>query len=135
MAQRSQQLALNFEPGLTAKHRALEDCIAHTVHAGKGVDTVAQQIDMAPSELSRRLNAHLRKNEGEANNRPLRVSDMLDIMRKTEDYSPIYWQIEEFLQDPEARRDAVIAQLAQVAPQFFALVEQAGIQIPKTAKR
>ena len=129
----SMQLALNFEPGLTARHRCLEDCVAHTVHNSReGVDGIAGRLDMGGSELSRRLNSHLDAMAGEANNRPLRVRDLVSIMRATHDYRPVYWLIEEFLQDERARRDLALAQIPQALEMLTALAEQAGVQIPAT---
>lgn len=126
------QLALNFEPGLTARFKDLEDCIAHTVHNSRhGVDGVAAAIDMGASELSRRLNAHLDAKAGDPSNRPLRVDDMVKTMHKTKDYRPIYWQIEEFLQDPEALRDMAMSQIPHVVELLTALAAQAGVTLPK----
>lgn len=130
VAERTRQLALNFEPGLTARFRDLEDCVAHTVHNSReGVDGIASAVDMAPSELSRRLNAHLAAMEGESNNRPLRVRDLVKVMRRTRDYRPIYWLIEEFLQDPEAARDLAMQQIPQAVELLTALCQQAGVQL------
>ena len=129
------QLALNFEPGLTARFKRLEDCIAHTVHNSReGVDGVAVDLDMGASELSRRLNAHLAAKEGDTNNRPLRVNDMVETMRSTKDYRPIYWQIEAFLQDPEAVRQMAMLQIPHAVEVLQALAAQAGVPLP-TKKR
>lgn len=130
MVERTHQLSLNFEPGLTARFRDLEDCLAHTVHNSReGVDGIAGAIDMAPSELSRRLNAHLAAMEGESNNRPLRLRDLVRVMRRTKDYRPIYWLIEEFLQDPEAARELAMQQIPQAVALLTALAEQAGVTV------
>lgn len=120
------QLSLSFEPGLTARHRSLEDCCAAVVHNSRaGVEGVAAHCDMAPSELSRRLNAHVHGKEGESNNRPLRVSDLIGIMEATQDFRPIYWLAEKFIRDPETTRTAAIQQLAQIMPIVQSLIEQA----------
>lgn len=133
---RSQQLALDFEPGLTAKHRTLEDCCAAVVHNARvGVDGVAAALDMSPSELSRRLNAHVPAKEGDVHNRPLRVGDLVGIVQTTGDFRPIYWLIEKFLRDPEAQRTQAINQLAQTMPIIEALLEQAGAGNVKALKR
>lgn len=111
---------------------ALEDCIANTVHNSReGVDGVAGSLDMGPSELSRRLNAHLDAKAGDPNNRPLRVADMVGVMRKTKDYRPIYWLIEEFLQDPDARREIAMQQIPAAVAILTALAEQAGVTLQK----
>jgi hypothetical protein len=121
------QLSLNFEPGLTARFKRLEDCCAHVV-LGKGLENVAGPLDMAPSELSRRLSAHLEAKAGDSNNRPLRVSDFVAILEETKDYRPIFWLIERFLRDPEAQRTHAIHQLAAVMPIVQSLLEQAGVE-------
>jgi len=124
------QLALAFEPGLTARHRTLEDCLAAVVHNYRGgMEAVAASLDMSPSELSRRLNAHVQAKEGDVSNRPLRISDLIGIVTATGDYRPIYWLAEKFLRDPESQRSAAMQQMAQLAPMFLALAEQAGVQM------
>ena len=129
------QLPLNFEPGLTARFKRLEDCIASAVlNYSKGLEAVAGALDQSPSELSRRLNAHIPMKEGDTNNRPLRVSDMVGVMGETCDYRPIYWQIERFLRDPEVQRTQAIHQLAAVMPMVVTLLEQAGMQVKQARK-
>lgn len=129
------QLPLAFEPGITARHRTLEDCCAAVVHNSRiGVEGVAAHLDMAPSELSRRLNAHVQAHEGDTSNRPLRISDLIGIIEATNDCRPIYWLAEKFLRDPESQRTAAMQQMAQLAPIFVALAEQAGMPIA-TARR
>lgn len=129
------QLSLDFEVGLTARFRRLEDCINHTVlNYSKGMEAVAGALDQSPSELSRRLNAHLASKEGDTNNRPLRVADMVGTLEETKDYRPVFWLIERFLRDPEVQRTQAIHELAKVMPYVQALIEQAGVQA-KAAKR
>lgn len=138
MADRSVQLSLDFQPGLTQQYRRIEECIAATVTSTRGgTEKIAGALDMAPSELSRRLNAHLPAKEGDANNRPLRVSDFTQILEETRDFRPIYWLIEKFLRDPEVARGAALQQIAVLMPSLLSLFEQAGIAVPgsKTNKR
>lgn len=123
----SVQLSLDFEPGLTAKYRALEDAIAATVYRyGGHIGGVAAKLDQSPSELSRRLTAHLDAKAGDVSNRPLRVCDLYDILVTTGDYTPIGWLIERFLGDPETKRTHAIHALAQMLPTIQSLVEEAG---------
>jgi hypothetical protein len=91
---------------------------------------VAAACDMGASELSRRLNAHLAAKEGDTSNRPLRVDDMVRAMRATKDYRPIYWLIEEFLQDQEAVRQMAMAQIPHAVVLLTALAAQAGVSLP-----
>lgn len=118
------QLNLDFEPGLTARYRFLEDAVAATVYAHEaGVGVVAARLDMSPSELSKRLTAHLEAKAGDISNRPLRVCDMTDILVTTGNLLPIYWLIERHLKDPEAQRTEAIHKLAQILPIIENLVE------------
>ena len=116
-----QQLSLNFEGGLTARFRSLREVVQSAVLTSSlGVTGVAGKMDMGHSELSRRLDA------GAADNRPLRVDDLVAIIEHTGDHRPIYWLIERFLQSPEIKRTMAIDQLADLMPQIAELVRQAG---------
>lgn len=113
------QLNLDFSPGLTQQFPQLEDVLAAAVYGCRsGLNGVAGELDMSPSELSRRLNRN-----GD-DSRPLRVSDMVGIIAASDDKRPIYWLIEKFLRDPESTRNQAISQLAQLMPMIQALVEQ-----------
>lgn len=126
------QLALQFEPGLTARHRTLEECLSAVVHNSRiGLEGVAAKLDMSPSELSRRLNAHVASKEGDASNRPLRVQDLIGIVEATGDFRPIYWLAEKFLRDPESQRTAALQQLAMLTPLFTELMSQAGVSMKR----
>lgn len=116
-----QQLSLNFEGGLTARFRSLREVVQSAVLTSNlGVTGVAGKMDMGHSELSRRLDA------GAADNRPLRVDDLVAIIEHTGDHRPIYWLIERFLQSPEVKRAIAIDQLAELMPHIAELVRQAG---------
>ena len=112
------QLSLDFQPGLTAQFRTLTQVCAAAVYASRGgLGAVASDLDIAPSDLCRRLT--------EDHDRPLTAEHVRGIISSTKDFRPIYWLIETFLQDPEAKRLQAIHQLAQVMPLVQALVEQA----------
>ena len=131
------QLNLSFEPGLTVKHRTLEDCCSAVVYNHRGgLESVAASLDMSPSELSRRLNAHAHGRDQEtASNRPLRVSDLVGLLEATGDLRPVYWLIEKYLRDPETQRAQAISQLALLMPQLEALLEQSGAPALRTVRR
>lgn len=112
------QLSLDFQPGLTAQFKTLTQVCAAAVYACRGgLSAVAADLDMAPSDLCRRLS--------EEGDRPVTAEHANAIIRSTKDYRPIYWLIETYLQDPETKRLHAIQQLAQVMPMVQALVEQA----------
>jgi hypothetical protein len=111
------QLSLDFQPGMTTQFRSLRQVCAAAVYASrKGLSGVAGDLDMAPSDLCRRL--------GDDSDRPLTDAHVDGIIESTRDYRPIYWLIEKYLQDPEAKRLAAIEQLAAAMPMITALVEQ-----------
>jgi hypothetical protein len=130
------QLSLDFEPGLTARFRTLEDVCLHVVITSHHrLEGVAAHLDMSPSELTRRLNAHTLAKEGDVSNRPLRVCDLFGIIEKTENAMPIHWLAERFLGDPDARKSSAMQQLGMLAPLIAALVADAGGEIPKVRAR
>ena len=119
------QLNLDFQPGLTARFPRWEDTFVHIVYSNrKGLNGVAADLDMSPSELSKRLAWRPDQKEEP---RPLRSPDIVAIIEATGDPTPIYWLIEKFLRDPDAKRAEAINELARLAPLFNALAEQAGI--------
>lgn len=113
---------LTFEPGLTARFRTLREATAHTVYASRrGLSAVAADLDMSPSELTKRLNAD------SAEPRPMRVDDLEAIIQSTGDATPIYWLVEKYLRDPDAVRNQATAQIAALLPALLELAKQAGV--------
>ena len=117
----SRQLTLNFEPGLTERFSQWDDALAGAVYASRiGLNGVAGEMDMSPSELSRRLN---RDSEDV---RPLRTKDAIKIIEVTGDLRPVYWLVERFLRDPDAMKQEALAQIPNLVKQLNALLEQSG---------
>ena len=117
----SRQLTLNFEPGLTERFSQWDDALAGAVYGSRiGLNGVAGEMDMSPSELSRRLN---RDSEDV---RPLRTKDAIKIIEVTGDLRPVYWLVERFLRDPDAMKQEALAQIPNLVKQLNALLEQSG---------
>lgn len=115
-----QQLALEFEPGLTQQFPRYMDLIANVVYSSRaGLNGVAAHLDKAPSQLSKMLN----RNPDDLRHLP--AEDIEGIMECTKDFRPIYWQIEKFLEDPETKRRRSIEQLAMLLPAIHAAIEGA----------
>ena len=111
------QLSLDFQPGITAQFKSLSQVCSAVVYASRGgLSAVAADLDLAPSDLCRRLT--------EDGDRPLTVDHLDAIIKSTGDMRPVYWLIERYLQDPEAKRLEAIHQLANVMPIVQALIEQ-----------
>jgi hypothetical protein len=112
------QLQLDFTPGLTAQFKTLTQVCAAVVYGSRGgLSAVAGDLDMAPSDLCRRLT--------EDGDRPVTSEHLDGIIASTKDYRPIYWLIEKYLQDHETQRTSAIHQLAVLMPVIQTLVEQA----------
>lgn len=120
---------MDFEPGLTERFKTWESVLAAAVYGSrKGLNVVAADLDMSPSELTRRLNP----DSDDA--RPLRTKDATGIIRSTEDMRPVYWLIETFLRDPEAVKQEALARLPALMEAIQATLEQAGGPKLKVAK-
>lgn len=117
----ARQLTLNFEPGLTERFRSFDEVLAAAVYSSrKGLNSVAGDLDMSPSELTRRLNPDA------SDPRPLRTCDGIRIIESTKDMRPVYWLIEKFLRDPEAMKQEAMAQIPGLVAQLSKLLEQSG---------
>jgi hypothetical protein len=115
------QLTLNFEPGLLQRFPRWEDTFITAVYGSrKGLNDVAADCDQSPSELSKRL-SHVDGGEP----RPLRSADILNILRSTNDFTPVYWLIEQFLKDPQAKQQEALAAIPGLVERLNAVLEQA----------
>ena len=124
------QVAFDFTPGLTTQFPHLRDVLCACVYGSRGgLKSVAADLDVSPSELSRMLN------RDQDDPRRLDVDDMVLIVASTGDTRPVQWLIERFVQDPEQRRATAAAQLAQILPAIVELAAQAGVTQPARAKR
>jgi len=109
-----QPFTLDFAPGLTDKFPRWRDTFVHAVYSSRlGLNGVAAKLDMSPTDLTKRLSG----NGDEP--RPLRDTDILGIIDATQDYTPVYWLLEKFLKDPDAKRQEALARL----PSIMALME------------
>lgn len=114
-----QQFTLDFQAGLTERFPRWRDTLVHAVYSSRlGLNGVAGKLDMSPSELSKRLS------ETEEP-RPLRDNDILGIIEATADYTPIYWLLDRFLKDPDARKQEAMARLPGLITAVQAALDQA----------
>lgn len=124
------QYTLDFEPGLTERFKTWDSVLAAAVYGSrKGLNAVASDLDMSPSELTRRLNP----DSDDA--RPLRTKDAVGIIKATEDMRPVYWLIETFLRDPEIARQEAIAQLPALMEAMKVALDRANAPSLKAVSR
>lgn len=114
-------LTLELEPGLRQRFPTLRDCVHWTVlNDPRGIKAVAADCDLTVSELSRRL----APTEGDP--RSFDVNLMVKVMRSTGDYTPIYWQMAEFLADDDTKHREAVSELRRMMPRLAQLLAAAG---------
>lgn len=122
-----QQFTLDFQPGIRERFPRWEDTFVHAVYSSRiGLNGCAAKLDQSPSDLCKRL-------AGE-DTRPLRVKDALAIIEATGDYTPVYWLLEAFLRDPDAKKQEAIARLPALVAALEHTLEAAGGPKLRSAK-
>lgn len=112
------QLTLDFEPGLSERHRNLRDCIASGIYR-RGLTTVAIDLNESPGNLSNQLSDESQRKFG--------VDDFETYLEKSKDYTAIYYLIDKFLHDKSHQKNAALAQAAPLLAQLAPLLKQAGL--------
>jgi hypothetical protein len=114
-----QQFTLDFQAGVTERFPRWEDTFVHSVYSSRlGLNGVAAKLDQSPSDLCKRL-------AGEES-RPLRAKDVLGVIEATQDYTPVYWLIEKFLKDPDAKKQEALARIPGLVAALEATLAAAG---------
>lgn len=117
------QLNLDFEAGLTEKHKTLLDLCSHVAQiAPVSMKVIAGELDCSPSDLTRKLAG------SPGDKRNLTVNDLVLLIQATGDMSPIYWLIEKFQLDDDQRSARAAQELAKVLPAILALAKQMGVK-------
>lgn len=117
------QLEIDFEPGLVERFPDFLDCVKASVYGSrKQFRSIAADLDMSSSDLSRRF----AENPNDPINFPLKLLPKL--VASTGDITPVYWLIEKFCEDSDAKQRRAIAELAQVAAQLPSLLKRAGVK-------
>lgn len=114
------QVEINFQAGLVEQFPAFRDVVKAAVYGcGKAFKSVAADLDMTSSELSRKLG----DNPNDPVHFPLHL--LPDLIRATGDKRPVYWLVESFLEDEDTRRSRALAQMADILPRLHALLSAA----------
>jgi AraC-like DNA-binding protein len=112
------QLTLDFTPGLAERHAHILDCIrssAYTHH--NPLKTIAADMDMSQSELSRKLSGN------PDDSRRFTVEDLEKFITATGDLTPIYYLVEKYLTDEDVKQRRALAELAKQLPDVLALIK------------
>jgi hypothetical protein len=114
------QLTLDFEAGLTEKHPHLLDCVRASAYTHRNpLKTIASDMDMSQSDLSRKLSGN------PDDPRRFSVDDLERFIVATGDVSPIYWLVAKYLQDEKVKHDRALEELARQLPDLLALIAAA----------
>jgi len=117
------QLSLELEPGLARKFRSLRRCVAQTVYRA-GLDRCAIAADESPGNFSKALSE---REKGDSTARRFDLDALEAVLDETGDFTPIYYLIDKYLRDEEARKADAITQLGSMLPQLTSLLKQAGV--------
>ena len=116
------QLHLDFTPGLTERFATLHDCVRACVYTNaKPIKTIAADMDMSPSDLSRKLG------NNPDDPRRLTVGDLEAYVQTTGDVTPVLYLAQKFCADSEMKQREALTALANMAPQIQALLKAAGV--------
>lgn len=117
------QLSLDFEAGITERHRTLLEACAYVAHASQApLKAIAADLDCSPSDLTRKLAAH------PGDKRNLSVNDLVKLIEATGDLTPVYWLIEKFGLDDKQRQERAALELAKALPAILAALKQMGVK-------
>lgn len=112
------QLTLDFEPGLAERYGSLRECVATGVYQ-RGLKRVAIDLDQAPSNLSVQLS--------EDTSRHFSVDSLEAYIEKTGDKTPIYYLAEKYLADRGAKQEAANAEMMRQLQALQAAMKKAGM--------
>ena len=117
------QLEIDFTPGLTEQFPEFLDCVKASVYGcGKPFKVVAADLDMSTSELSRKLA------DNPNDNVHFPAKKLAELIESTHDLMPVYWLVEKFCENADAKQRRAIEALAQLSRELPALLKKAGIR-------
>ncbi|MFA5941378.1 MAG: phage regulatory CII family protein [Sinimarinibacterium sp.] len=107
------QLTLNFEPSLPERWPTLREFVWHCVDNHlKPAKTIAADMDLSPSTLSRKLAP------SEADTQRFNCDDLERYMQATGDTAPIEYLAAKFMQGTDARKALAIARVETLAAEL-----------------
>ncbi len=107
------QLTLNFEPSLPEKYNTLRDFLAYRVQVQqKPAKTIAGDMDMSPSMLSRKLTP------SEGDTQRFNCDDLENYIKVSGDTSAIEYLASKYLCSDESRKARAIARVEHLATEL-----------------
>lgn len=113
-------MTLDFEPGLAEKFGHCIDVVRAGAYTHRNpLKTIAADMDMSQSDLSRKLAGH------PDDPRHFTLRDLERYIEATGDVQPIYWLIERYLASETDRQARAMSRLPAVLPEIEALIKAA----------
>lgn len=114
------QLTFNFEPSLPERFPSLRAFIAHRVALlPKSAKTIAADMDMAPSTLSRKLNP------GEGDTSRFNCDDLESFLSSSGDAAAVIeYLCSKFCDSADARKARMLAKVESLSSELAVLVSQ-----------
>lgn len=108
------QMTLNFEPSLPDRFPTLRSYIAHrTPLLAKSAKSIAADMDMSPSTLSRKLNP------ADGDTQRFNLDDLEAYLESTSDApAVIEYLAAKYMDSPDARKSRVLSKVEQLAEQL-----------------
>ena len=112
-------MTLSFEPTLPEQYNTLREFIAYRVQVQqKPAKTIAGDMDMAPSMLSRKLTP------SDGDTQRFNVDDLEKYINTTRDTTPIEYLASKYLQSDESRKARAIARVENLATELAQALAQ-----------
>lgn len=112
------QLTLDFEPALPERFNTLRAYIGHRVQVqAKPAKTIAADMDMSPSTLSRKLNP------GESDTQRFNCDDLELYIRTTHDTGPIEYLIAKYMQSDASRLARALSRVEALSAEWQGAVQ------------
>jgi hypothetical protein len=112
------QLTLNFAAGIAESYETLREFIAFRIHQlGKPQKIVAADMDLQPSDLTRKLSGSLE------DHRRFSIDDLERYIQVTGDTQPVYYLVEKYLAGGSDEIAVLERRIAQLRANKAATVE------------
>lgn len=126
-----QQIELEFDVGLVGLYPSLMAMIRSVAsNCGRPHKNIAADMDMSPSELSRKL----AENIGDTHRFNVRDLEPFIVATGDRGLDVIYWLVERFLQDPDTRQKRALDAINTLAPILLAAIKEAGLSTEEKLK-
>lgn len=110
MSNQTSQLTLNFEPSLVDRYPSLRDFLAYRVQVQKKpAKTIAGDMDMSPSLLSRKLSP------SDGDTQRFNVDDLENYIKTSGDTSAIEYLASKYLHSDDERKARTLARVEALA--------------------